>query len=97
MDAADFKIFLINFLSVVGNILTYAIFARIILSWFSMGTARQPGKITYFITDITDPFIKLVKKIPHSVGMLDFSPFIAMIGINILTYGLIQLVMLINF
>lgn len=95
MDLAGLKIFLINFLTILGNILTYAIFARIILSWFSMGSARQPGRITYFIIDITDPFIKLAKKIPHSVGMLDFSPFIAMIAINILTYGLIQGVMLI--
>lgn len=86
------KIFLINFVSVLGNIMSYAIFARIILSWMNMGGMRQPGKFTYFVNDITDPVLNLAKKLPHRIGMIDLSPFTAMIIINLVVYGLVNLI-----
>lgn len=86
------KVFLINFVNVLGNIMSYAIFARIILSWMNMGGMRQPGKFTYFINDITDPILKLAKKLPHRIGMLDLSPFTAMLMINLIVYLLVNLI-----
>ena len=95
MDLINVKIFLVNFVTILGNIITYAIFARILLSWISLGSMRQPGRITYFINDITEPFLKLAKKLPHRIGMIDLSPMITLIGINIIAYILVRLIALI--
>ena len=95
IDVTQVKIFAINFVTVLGNIMSYAIFVRIILSWVNMGGARKPGKFTYFIHDITEPILSLAKKLPHRIGMLDLSPFTAMLLINLLVYLLAKLITLI--
>lgn len=87
------KVFLINFVTVLGNIMSYAIFARIILSWINMGGMRQPGRFTYFVHDITEPILKLSRRLPHRIGMLDLSPFTAMLIINLFVYVLVNLIM----
>jgi len=92
IDVSQIKVFAINFVSVLGNIMSYAIFIRIILSWVNMGGMRQPGRFTYFINDITEPILRLAKKLPHRIGMLDLSPFTAMLIINLLVYGLVKLI-----
>ena len=93
MDLVNVKIFAINFVSILGNIISYAIFARIILSWLSFGRpTTSPGRITYFINDITDPFLNVAKKLPHNIGMIDLSPLIALLGINLFTYLVIELI-----
>ncbi len=75
----------IEFILILGNLISYAIIARILLSWFRMGKMSAPGKITIFIHDVTDPVINLARKLPHKWGMIDFAPLIALIGIDILT------------
>jgi len=95
IDVTQVKIFAINFVTVLGNIMSYAIFVRIILSWVNMGGMRKPGKFTYFIHDITEPILRLAKRLPHRIGMLDLSPFTAMLLINILVYVLAKLITLI--
>jgi len=92
IDPTQIKVFAVNFITVLGNIMSYAIFARIILSWINVGGARQPGRITYFVHDITEPILRIARKLPHRIGMLDLSPFTAMLIINVLVYGLIKLI-----
>jgi YggT family protein len=88
----DFKEFAINFVTVFGNLITYLIFARVILSWFSMGRAPSSGKISAFIRDVTEPFFRIVRMLPHKIGMIDLSPLIALFGVNIITYLLVNLI-----
>lgn len=88
----DIKIFAIKFVTVLGDLITYAIFARILLSWFTMGRTASPGRILHFINDITDPVLNLAKKLPHKIGFMDFSPVIALIVINFLVYLLVKLI-----
>jgi len=71
---------------IFGNLMTYAIIGRILFSWFSMGSYGRPtNRFAQILNDITDPVMNLVKKIPHTVGMLDLSPMIALIGIDLIT------------
>ena len=88
----DFRIFAVNFITVLGNLITYAVFARVILSWISMGRPGNPGRITQFINDVTDPFLNAVRRLPHKIGMIDLSPLIVLFGINIITYLLVKLI-----
>ncbi len=74
-----------SFIKIFTELVFFAILARVLISWFSLGTGGRPtGRIGIFVFEVTDPFIRLARKIPHRVGMLDLSPIIAMFGINIL-------------
>jgi len=91
MDMANLKVFAANFVTVLGNLITYAVFARVILSWFMVG-GGSPGRVARFINDVTDPILNLVKKLPHRIGMIDLSPLIALFGVNIIAYFLVELI-----
>ncbi|MFA5947557.1 MAG: YggT family protein [Candidatus Gracilibacteria bacterium] len=78
-------IYLVNTLAVLKTLIVYAIFGRIIFSFLSMGNPyQQKGKITQFLHDVTDPVLNLAKKLPHRISMFDFSPIIAIFGIEII-------------
>ena len=85
MSRAQLIAFLIQFIIVLSNIITWSIIGRIIMSWISAG-ARQmsPGRFHRVLIDITEPFIKIARKIPHRAGMFDFAPLIALIAIDLL-------------
>jgi len=93
MDMVNLKVFAINFITVLGNLITYMVFARVILSWFMIG-GGSPGKITRFVNDTTDPLFSLVKKLPHRFGMIDLSPLIVLFGVNIISYCLVKLIII---
>lgn len=93
MDVVDLKVFAVNFVTVLGNLITYVVFARIILSWF-MVAGGSPGRITRFVNDTTEPLFAIVKKVPHRIGMIDLSPLIVLFGVNILSYLLVKLIIL---
>ncbi len=67
----------INFIQILREILIVLLFARVIISWV--------GWKIDFIVDITDIFLKPIKSLVPPMGMIDFSPMIA--------YLLIELVM----
>lgn len=84
MTLTSFLAFLLQFINIFGNLLIYAIIARVLLSWFSMRGSDGRGPISRIVYEITDPVINLAKKIPHSIGMIDLSPMIALIAIDLL-------------
>jgi len=83
MTKLEILVFTQNFVVVLGNLMTYAIIIRIIISWFSMGSFNQRGRFAQFFYDATDPILNMAKKIPHRIGMIDLSPLIALIGIDL--------------
>lgn len=76
--------FLVSFIRIFAELVFFAILARVLISWFSLGGGRPTGRFSSFIFEATDPFIRIARKIPHRIGMLDLSPIIAMFGVNIL-------------
>ena len=95
MEIVEIKIFAAKFIEVFGKLIYYAIFARILLSWVRAFGQGGTGAITRFINDVTDPFLNVAKKFPHKIGMLDLSPFIALIGVQFLAWVLLELVKMI--
>lgn len=73
----------------------YAIMARIILSWVFLLGNRHPGRVMYFLYDITNPVIHMAKKLPHVIGMIDLSPLIALFALELARYLLIQLIIVV--
>ena len=84
MDKYQIVGFVINFLIVLGNLITYAIIGRVLVSWFTMGKPGGGGPISRFLFEVTDPIINLARKLPHKIGMIDLSPIIALIGADLI-------------
>jgi len=75
---------LINlFLSLV-NVYTMVIFVYVLLSWIPSKTGVL-GQIDDFLAKICDPFLNIFKKfIPPIGGMVDISPIIALLVLQLL-------------
>jgi len=82
--------FIANFIVIFRDLMSYAIIARIILSWFTVMRQTQ-GRISLFLRDVTEPILNLARKIPHRIGVIDLSPLIALVGIDLLSRLIIML------
>ena len=58
-----------------------AIFIRIILSWTGMDT-RNP--VVVFLHDITEPILSPLRQFLPRLGMLDLSPLLAIVLLNLI-------------
>ncbi len=70
-------VWLVGFVQYFCRILSYAIFARIILSWF--GISRYNIFIV-MLDDVTEPILAPLRRIVPMLGVFDITPLIA-IGI----------------
>ncbi len=75
--------FLFNFLKLLCEVLTLAIFLRAILSWFSPGQTNMLVSILY---QVTEPLLAPLRRIIPRVGMLDLTPLVAIILLQLITY-----------
>ena len=75
--------FLARFVDILAWILYIALIARVAVSWFNLGADNQMVNILY---QITEPILAPLRKVLPSVGMLDFSPVVALILIGIVQW-----------
>ena len=72
-------------LSLLFRIIDSLILVRVLLSFFP---TLQYSKITYFIYQMTEPILApcraILDKLGLGVGMLDFSPILAIVLLNLL-------------
>ena len=68
--------------------LQIAILGRILLSWFSSSQEYTSNSITKFLIEITDPILEPIKRVLPQIGMLDFSPMVALILLNLIKQGI---------
>jgi YggT family protein len=78
-----------NFVSALIWVYTIIIFAWIIVSWvFSFGVripySRPLNAVLDFLRDVTNPYLRLFRRLPLQVGPLDLSP---MVAIFVLIFG----------
>lgn len=69
-----------HLLSMLINILIFAVFARAILSWINPGTFNAATSILY---SLTEPLMVLCRKMIPELGGLDLSPLLAIIGLQL--------------
>ncbi len=79
---------IIFFISVFSQLYSFLIFFRIILSWIP----TRPNNLTRFVSDVTDPFLLLCRRILPPIAMIDFSPILALFAIDLISYFLISLI-----
>ncbi|HBV85925.1 MAG TPA: YggT family protein [Desulfosporosinus sp.] len=78
-------LFIGQVISKVITILIYAIFIRVILSWFGPKLSPHNNKLVSVLYDVTDPIIKPFQRFQFgNAGMtVDFSPIFAIFALNI--------------
>ncbi len=91
---------IIRIISVAFTVYYWMIIARVILSWFpQLGQNEQIRPIINFIFELTEPFLKIFRKIIPSVGLggagIDFSPFIAIITLLIVQNIIVQILQMV--
>lgn len=87
---------MVNILAVIINIvfsaLWWAILIRVLLSWLPMtGVRLDPDNpVIRLLYTITDPILDPLRKFT-TVGMMDLSPIVALIGLEFLRQFLLSL------
>ena len=79
--------FLINFISLLFDVLTMAIFLRAILSWVSQG---QTNRLTNILYQVTEPLLAPLRRVVPRVGMLDLTPLVAIVLLQLIGSLLIR-------
>jgi len=85
------KEILANFGSILCDILSTAIFIQILVSW----VAGRHSRAYQFLESITEPLMKPIRRIIPPAGMIDFSPMIAMILLEVIKNIWTALIMMI--
>ena len=73
--------FLYNLIRWLCEVLSLAIIARVIVSWFSPSPTNRLVIILY---QVTEPFLAPLRRIIPRVGMFDFTPFVAIILLRLI-------------
>ena len=82
--------FAIRFVSILFEIFIYAIFIKVLLSLVRI----NPSNWFYqFLSSVTDPILNVAKKVTPRTGMIDFSPIVALVGLEIIRYLVITLLL----
>jgi YggT family protein len=68
-----------NFVNVFATVYTLIIFAYILTSWVRMPYSPWLNRIQRFLHDVSEPYLRLFRRILPSMGPLDLSPWIAVI------------------
>lgn len=68
-------------------IYTYLIIGYVLLSWFPNAKASFIGQL---LGKIVEPYLSVFRRfIPPIGGMIDISPFIALVALNFIAYGIV--------
>src|SRR3954452_11781665 len=80
-----------SFVQVFATVYTLIIFAYILTSWVRMPYSPWLNRIQRFLHDVTEPYLRLFRRILPSMGPLDLSPWIAVIVLWLLAEVLINI------
>jgi YggT family protein len=70
------SVFVVNFIQILFQVLTYAILGRVLISWIDpMGNMR----VTQILREITEPILAPLRSVLPTIGMIDLSPMVAML------------------
>ena len=80
-----------NFVQVFATVYTLIIFAYILTSWVRMPYSPWLNRIQRFLHDVSEPYLRLFRRVLPSMGPLDLSPWIAVIVLWLLAEVLINI------
>lgn len=80
--------FVIQLVDIVFEVYVWLIIARIVLSW----VPHNPyNSIIRFVYEMTQPVLGIFKKIIPPIGMIDFSPIVAFLALELVRMVIIKI------
>ena len=73
--------FVITFVSTLIYILNFAIIVRALMSWFN---PSPDNPIVRFVIEITEPVLAPLRRIVPRIGMIDITPIVAILLMNVI-------------
>jgi YggT family protein len=85
----------VTVVNVLFQFASFAILARVILSWLPMAGIRIDPyhPLVRFLYQITDPLLEPLRRIT-TFGMIDFSPVVALILLEVIRHVLVNVVLI---
>ncbi len=74
---------LFSLIRILCEVLTIAIIARAILSWFSPSPTNM---LVVILFRVTEPLLSPLRRIIPRVGMVDFTPLVAILLLQLIIY-----------
>ena len=80
-----------RFVWVFATVYTLVIFAYIITSWLRLPYSPWLNRIQRFLYDVSEPYLRLFRRLLLSMGAIDLSPWVATIVLWVLAEALIKI------
>ena len=77
---------LIQIIRVTSTVLTWLVIIKVVLSYFM--SPYHPVRQT--IDQLVEPLLRPIRRVLPQTGMIDFSPLVLLIGVQLLEYVLIN-------
>ncbi len=78
--------FLVSMISSLVSVYTLLILATVIFSWFRPGAGRWAA-LRGFVESLTEPYLRVFRRIIPPLGRLDVSPIAALITLQLVGGG----------
>lgn len=79
---------LIHIINLAFEIYQYVLIARILMSWVPDMERTSLGQFLY---KITEPYLSVFRRFIPPLGMIDFSPIVAIFSLYLIQLGLISI------
>jgi len=75
--------FLSEFIQLLTQVLTIAIFVRAILSWFALGPTNP---LVAILHQITEPILAPLRRVVPRLGLIDITPIVAILLLQAISW-----------
>jgi len=79
------------FVNVFALVYTLLILAYVLMSWLRMPYSPWLNRIQQFLYDVSEPYLRLFRRVLPSMGPLDLSPIVAVIVLWLLSQVVIRI------
>ena len=80
-----------TFVSVFATVYTLVIFAYIITSWLRLPYSPWLNRIQRFLYDVSEPYLRIFRRLLPSLGPLDLSPIVGIVVLIIIREALLRI------
>ena len=75
---------LILLTNIVFTVLSWLLVLRIVLSWFGVNPSTTYHELLGALYQVTDILLRPFRKLPLRIGLLDFSPIVAFLALQLI-------------
>lgn len=79
----------LNFIDILSTLLTWAIIIRVLCSWFNVGSEIALYRLLF---EVTEPLMAPIRRLMPSTMMIDLSPLIVLVILQVIMTTLVQMV-----